>query len=146
MRISKIVRIAVAGTFFLVLLAIGTGLLLLDSRWGTERVRRLIVARANTALNGTLSIESLRERLQDFVMRARAETGVPAIAIAASVGGRRVYAAAGTAGIDEREPFPIGAQFHPEKSSQPGVQFVKQFLDRARRVRDLIGPTAHGRA
>jgi glutamine amidotransferase len=30
----------------------------------------------------------------------------------------------------------LGAQFHPEKSSGPGVQFVKQFLDRARTVRN----------
>ena len=29
-----------------------------------------------------------------------------------------------------------GAQFHPEKSSEPGVQFVRAFLDRARHVRD----------
>ena len=30
----------------------------------------------------------------------------------------------------------VGAQFHPEKSSEPGVQFVRQFLDRARIVRN----------
>jgi glutamine amidotransferase len=34
----------------------------------------------------------------------------------------------------------VGAQFHPEKSSQPGVRFIHAFLDDALRARALVGP------
>src|SRR5688572_17175254 len=59
MRAGRVFRYVLVGTLFLVLLVVATGLLLLDSRWGTERVRRLIVSRANGALAGTLSIQSM---------------------------------------------------------------------------------------
>jgi glutamine amidotransferase len=39
----------------------------------------------------------------------------------------------------------VGTQFHPEKSSAPGVRFVKAFLDEAASVRDVAVRRVAGR-
>lgn len=59
-----------------------------------------------------MPIEELGEQLQGFLARIRAETQVPGIAAAISVGGRRVYAAAGTRLVDEASPLASDDRFH----------------------------------
>jgi hypothetical protein len=63
MRATRAIRIALGVILALVIGVIATTLLLLDSRWGTERVRRLVVDRANRALVGTLSVQQIRGSL-----------------------------------------------------------------------------------
>jgi CubicO group peptidase (beta-lactamase class C family) len=56
--------------------------------------------------------ESLTERLRAFLVRVCRETGVPGIAVALSMGGRRVSISVGTRTLREPAPLPHDARFH----------------------------------
>ncbi len=59
MTVARAVRLVLLVVAGLLVAVVGTGLLLLDSRWGEERVRRFAVDQANDALRGELSIDRL---------------------------------------------------------------------------------------
>ena len=67
-----------------------------------------------------------------YVCRPHPASGRSVIAWSEHEGDRFVAA------VRHRET--LGIQFHPEKSSRPGVTLIRNFLERARRVRDELQP------